>query len=62
LGLTTFVHGKNYGYGSNQQTATAKPWPPAPMSVVMVHPDYQYTPLLASAMAGMSPPVSMTWC
>jgi glycosyltransferase involved in cell wall biosynthesis len=53
LGLTTFVHGKNYGYGSNQQTCYREALAAGADVVVMVHPDYQYTPLLASAMAGM---------
>ena len=53
LGLTTFVHDKNYGYGRNQQTCYREALAAGADIVVMVHPDYQYTPLLVPAMAGM---------
>ena len=53
LGLTTFVHEKNYGYGRNQQTCYREALAAGADIVVMVHPDYQYTPLLVPAMAGM---------
>src|SRR5579863_2551060 len=53
LGLTTFVHEKNYGYGRNQQTCYREALASGADIVVMVHPDYQYTPLLVPAMAGM---------
>ena len=32
LGLHTFAHDRNYGYGRNQQPATARPSAPAPTS------------------------------
>ena len=53
LGLRTFVHDKNYGYGRNQQTCYREALEAGADIVVMVHPDYQYTPLLVSAMASM---------
>jgi glycosyltransferase involved in cell wall biosynthesis len=53
LGLRVFVHGQNYGYGRNQQTCYREALSAGADIVVMVHPDYQYTPLLVSAMASM---------
>jgi glycosyltransferase involved in cell wall biosynthesis len=53
LGLRVFVHEKNYGYGRNQQTCYREALAAGADIVVMVHPDYQYTPRLVAAMAGM---------
>lgn len=53
LGITTFVHEQNFGYGRNQQTCYREALAAGADIVVMVHPDYQYTPLLVPAMAGM---------
>ena len=53
LGLQVFVHDKNYGYGRNQQTCYREALAAGADIVVMVHPDYQYTPLLVTAMASM---------
>jgi len=53
LGLRTFAHAKNYGYGRNQQTCYREALGAGADIVVMVHPDYQYTPLLVTAMASM---------
>jgi glycosyltransferase involved in cell wall biosynthesis len=53
LGLQYFVHDKNYGYGRNQQTCYREALAAGADVVIMVHPDYQYTPLLATAMASM---------
>ncbi len=53
LGVQTFVHDSNYGYGRNQQTCYREALKAGADIVVMVHPDYQYTPALVSAMAGM---------
>src|SRR5580704_5028503 len=53
LGVQTFVHDSNYGYGRNQQTCYREALAAGADVVVMVHPDYQYTPLLVPAMAGM---------
>jgi glycosyltransferase involved in cell wall biosynthesis len=53
LGLLTYIHDKNYGYGRNQQTCYREALARGADIVVMVHPDYQYTPLLVTAMASM---------
>jgi glycosyltransferase involved in cell wall biosynthesis len=53
LGVRTFIHDSNYGYGRNQQTCYREALAAGADIVVMVHPDYQYTPLLVPAMAGM---------
>lgn len=53
LGLRTFVHDANYGYGRNQQTCYREALAAGADIVVMVHADYQYEPKLVSAMAGM---------
>jgi glycosyltransferase involved in cell wall biosynthesis len=53
LGLRTFVHDANYGYGRNQQTCYREALAAGADVVVMVHADYQYEPRLVSAMAGM---------
>jgi glycosyltransferase involved in cell wall biosynthesis len=53
LGVLTFIHDANYGYGRNQQTCYREALAAGADIVVMVHPDYQYTPLLVSAIAGM---------
>ncbi len=53
LGLKIFVHDRNYGYGRNQQTCYREALACGADIVIMVHPDYQYTPLLTTAMASM---------
>jgi glycosyltransferase involved in cell wall biosynthesis len=53
LGLQYFVHDRNYGYGRNQQTCYRESLAAGADVVIMVHPDYQYTPLLVTAMASM---------
>jgi glycosyltransferase involved in cell wall biosynthesis len=53
LGLSTFVHDANYGYGRNQTTCYREALKAGADVVVMLHPDYQYTPLLVTAMASM---------
>jgi len=53
LGVETFIHDSNYGYGRNQQTCYREALSAGADIVVMLHPDYQYTPLLVPAMAGM---------
>ena len=46
LGLTIFVHNRNYGYGANQKTCYTEALRAGADIVVMVHPDYQYDPAL----------------
>jgi glycosyltransferase involved in cell wall biosynthesis len=53
LGLQYFVHDQNYGYGRNQQTCYREALAAGADVVIMLHPDYQYTPLLVTAMASM---------
>jgi glycosyltransferase involved in cell wall biosynthesis len=53
LGLQCFVHDRNYGYGRNQQTCYREALASNADVVIMLHPDYQYTPLLVTAMASM---------
>jgi len=48
-----FVHGKNLGYGGNQKTCYRLALEAGADIVVMVHPDYQYTPKLIPAMASL---------
>lgn len=53
LGIQTFVHDANYGYGRNQQTCYREALASGADIVVMLHPDYQYSPRLVPVMAGM---------
>lgn len=53
LGLRTFVHDRNYGYGRNQRTCYREALRAGADIVVMLHPDYQYTPRLVTAMASL---------
>jgi glycosyltransferase involved in cell wall biosynthesis len=53
LGITTVVHETNTGYGGNQKTCYRTALDMGADIVVMVHPDYQYTPRLVTAMAAM---------
>ncbi|OEU66682.1 MAG: glycosyl transferase family 2 [Desulfovibrio sp. S3730MH75] len=50
LGIKTVVHTCNTGYGGNQKTCYNTALKMGADVVVMVHPDYQYTPLIISAM------------
>jgi len=53
LGLLVFQHDRNYGYGRNQMTCYREALAAGADVVIMLHPDYQYTPLLITAMASM---------
>lgn len=46
-------HEKNRGYGGNQKTCYRAALEEGADIVIMVHPDYQYTPLLIPAMASL---------
>lgn len=46
LGIKTFIHLKNIGYGGNQKTCYREALKTGADIVVMVHPDYQYDPKL----------------
>jgi len=47
------VHGRNKGYGGNQKTCYKAALDAGADIVIMVHPDYQYTPKLIPAMVSM---------
>lgn len=49
----THVHEKNSGYGANQKTCYRLAVENDADVIIMVHPDYQYTPKLIPAMASM---------
>lgn len=53
LGIETYIHKKNLGYGANQKTCYSEALRGGADIVVMVHPDYQYDPRLITAMAAM---------
>ena len=53
LGLQVHVHDRNRGYGGNQKTCYAAALDAGADIVVMLHPDYQYSPLLVEPMASM---------
>ncbi len=53
LGLHTIVHDCNKGYGANQKTCYEAALQRGADIVVMLHPDYQYSPRLVPAMASM---------
>src|SRR5205823_12012396 len=54
LGLSTFQHKANFGYGRNQKTCYREALRVNADIVIMVHPDYQYSPKLVVPMAGMA--------
>ena len=53
LGLKTIVHRQNLGYGGNQKTCYREALKLGGDIVIMLHPDYQYSPRLLGAMAHM---------
>ncbi len=54
LGIKHIIHhDKNKGYGGNQKTCYKKALELGADIVVMLHPDYQYTPLLIPAMVSI---------
>lgn len=53
LGIKTIIHPANKGYGGNQKTCYTEALRHDADIVVMVHPDYQYSPRLVAAMASM---------
>jgi len=54
LGIKHLIrHEKNRGYGGNQKTCYRKALELGADIVIMVHPDYQYTPKLIPAMASI---------
>ena len=53
LDLTVFCHERNFGYGRNQKTCDREALRLGADIVIMLHPDYQYSPHLIVPMAGM---------
>lgn len=53
LGIDVSSHGSNLGYGANQKTCYQEALRREADIVIMLHPDYQYTPRLIPAMASM---------
>lgn len=53
LGIPTIVHTQNLGYGGNQKTCYRAALERGADVVVMLHPDYQYSPKLLVAMASL---------
>src|SRR6185436_1114890 len=52
-GVQVHVHEANRGYGGNQKTCYRLALEAGADIVVMIHPDYQYTPKLLPAMVSM---------
>jgi glycosyltransferase involved in cell wall biosynthesis len=53
LGVNVHVHEKNKGYGGNQKTCYRLALEAGADIIIMLHPDYQYTPKLIPAMASI---------
>ena len=53
LNIKTIVHKKNRGYGGNQKSCYKAALQQGADIVVMLHPDYQYTPKLIPAIVSM---------
>jgi glycosyltransferase involved in cell wall biosynthesis len=53
LGLAPIRHDRNLGYGANQITCYKAAIGLGADIIVLLHPDYQYSPLLVPAMAAM---------
>jgi len=53
VNIKTFVHRENRGYGANQKTCYTEALRLGADVVIMIHPDYQYTPKLLVAMASL---------
>jgi glycosyltransferase involved in cell wall biosynthesis len=53
MGIRTIIHETNLGYGANQKTCYRAALELGADIVIMVHPDYQYTPKLIPALASM---------
>ncbi len=51
--IEVIVHNRNEGYGANQKTCYKMALERGGDIIIMVHPDYQYTPKLIPAMASM---------
>ncbi len=53
LNIKVIIHPKNLGYGGNQKTCYDAALKSNADIIIMLHPDYQYTPKLIAAMASL---------
>jgi len=53
LDIVSFVHKENFGYGRNQKTCYREALRRGADIVVMLHPDYQYSPRVLASLAAM---------
>ena len=53
LGIFVVSHNRNLGYGGNQKTCYRLAMERGADIVIMLHPDYQYTPKLLQPMASL---------
>jgi len=53
LGIFTVAHERNRGYGANQKTCYRTALERGADIVIMLHPDYQYTPKLLAPMSSL---------
>jgi len=53
LKITTILHKENKGYGANQKSCYTAALKADADIIIMLHPDYQYSPKLIPAMASM---------
>ena len=53
LGIETIIHPRNLGYGANQKTCYKEALKRGADVIIMLHPDYQYTPKLLVGMASL---------
>jgi glycosyltransferase involved in cell wall biosynthesis len=53
MGLTVFLHKQNLGYGRNQKTCYREALKSGADIIIMLHPDYQYSPKLIVSLAAM---------
>jgi len=53
IGHPYILHDRNYGYGRNQKSCYLEALRRNSDNLIMIHPDYQYTPKLITAMASM---------
>jgi len=54
IGIKTIIrHDENKGYGANQKTCYRKALEMNADVIIMIHPDYQYTPKLITAMSSI---------
>ena len=53
IGMHCFEHSNNRGYGGNQKTCYTEALKLGADIVIMIHPDYQYSPKIVPALVGL---------